>query len=62
MPFTYRVEHQDGTPAEPRKLSTAVPNCSGDTIPLGAAGPCAWSRSAPGSERTAISSLSWKGA
>lgn len=34
--FTYKVEHQDGTPAEPPVLRTAVPTWrAGDTIPLG---------------------------
>jgi hypothetical protein len=34
--FTFRLEREDGTPAEPRTLETAVPNWSaGDTIPLG---------------------------
>jgi hypothetical protein len=33
--FTFRLEHQDGTPADPPTLHTAVPNWSaGDTIPL----------------------------
>ena len=36
MPFTYTLEHEDGSPAEPTTLSTAVPNWNpGDTIPLG---------------------------
>ena len=36
MAFTYRLEHEDGTPAEPPSLATAVPNWrSGDEIPLG---------------------------
>jgi hypothetical protein len=36
MPFAYTLEHEDGSPAEPPMLSTAVPNWSpGDTIPLG---------------------------
>lgn len=36
MPFTYTLERQDGSPAEPPTFSTAVPNWSpGDTIPLG---------------------------
>jgi hypothetical protein len=36
MAFTYRLEHEDGTPADPPTLDTAVPawRC-GDTIPLG---------------------------
>jgi hypothetical protein len=34
--FFFRLEHQDGTPADPPTLHTAVPNWSpGDTIPLG---------------------------
>lgn len=34
--FTYRLEHADGTPAEPAILKTAVPDWkAGDTIPLG---------------------------
>jgi hypothetical protein len=36
MAFTFKLEHQDGTPADPPTLHTAVPNWSpGDTIPLG---------------------------
>jgi hypothetical protein len=36
MPFTFTLEHEDGSPAEPPTLSSAVPNWSpGDTIPLG---------------------------
>ena len=35
--FAYRLERQDGTPAEPPVLHTAVPTWDvGDTIPLGA--------------------------
>jgi hypothetical protein len=35
--FTYRLEHEDGTPADPPSLLTVVPNWQpGDTIPLGA--------------------------
>ena len=35
--FTFRLEHKDGTPADPPVLHTAVPNrLTGDTIPLGA--------------------------
>jgi hypothetical protein len=35
MPF-FTLEHQDGSPAEPRTFATAVPNLKpGDTIPLG---------------------------
>jgi hypothetical protein len=34
--FTFTLEHEDGSPAEPPTLSSAVPNWSpGDTIPLG---------------------------
>jgi hypothetical protein len=37
MAFTFKLEHEDGTPADPPVLHTAVPNWSaGDTIPLGA--------------------------
>jgi hypothetical protein len=36
MAFTFKLEHEDGTPADPPVLHTAVPNWSaGDTIPLG---------------------------
>jgi hypothetical protein len=36
MSFTFTLEHEDGSPAEPSRFSTAVPNWSpGDTIPLG---------------------------
>jgi len=35
--FYFRLEHEDGTPADPPTLHTAVPNWrAGDTIPLGA--------------------------
>jgi hypothetical protein len=35
--FTFRLEHEDGTPADPPTFRTAVPNWQvGDTIPLGA--------------------------
>jgi hypothetical protein len=35
--FTYRLEHQDGTPADSPTLYTVVPTWRpGDTIPLGA--------------------------
>jgi hypothetical protein len=35
--FTFRLEHEDGTPADPPTFRTAVPNWqAGDTIPLGA--------------------------
>jgi hypothetical protein len=34
--FLYRLEQEDGTPADPPTLRTAVPDWrSGDTIPLG---------------------------
>jgi hypothetical protein len=36
MAFTFKLEQEDGTPANPPKLHTGVPNWSpGDTIPLG---------------------------
>jgi len=36
MSFTFTLEHEDGSPAEPPALSAAVPNWRpGDTIPLG---------------------------
>jgi hypothetical protein len=32
--FTFKLEHEDGTPADPPTLRTAVPNwCAGNTIP-----------------------------
>lgn len=35
--FTFTLVQQDGSPAEPPTLSSAVPNWApGDTIPLGA--------------------------
>ena len=35
--FAYKLEHEDGTPADPPVLQTAVPTWhAGDTIPLGA--------------------------
>jgi hypothetical protein len=35
--FTYRLEHPDGTPADPPTFHTVVPTWRpGDTIPLGA--------------------------
>jgi hypothetical protein len=35
--FTFRLEHEDGTPADPPTFHTAVPTWqAGDTIPLGA--------------------------
>jgi hypothetical protein len=34
--FAYKLEHEDGTPADPPTIKTAVPNWGpGDTIPLG---------------------------
>jgi hypothetical protein len=37
MAFTYRLEKEDGTPADPPTLHTAVPTWhAGDTIPLSA--------------------------
>jgi hypothetical protein len=34
--FTFKLEHADGTPADPATLKTAVPNWQpSDTIPLG---------------------------
>lgn len=36
MAFTFRLETQDGAPADPSTLNAAVPNGrAGDTIPLG---------------------------
>jgi hypothetical protein len=36
MPFTFTLENEDGSPAEPSTFATAVPNWRpGDTIPLG---------------------------
>jgi hypothetical protein len=36
MPFTFTLAHEDGSPAEPPTLATAVPNWKpGDSIPLG---------------------------
>ncbi len=36
MPFTYLLEYEDGSHAEPSTFKTGVPNWSpGDTIPLG---------------------------
>jgi hypothetical protein len=35
--FYFKLENEDGTPADPPMLHTAVPNGqAGDTIPLGA--------------------------
>ena len=37
MAFVYRLEHEDGTPADPPTLRTAVPTWrADDTVPLGA--------------------------
>jgi hypothetical protein len=34
--FAYKLEHEDGTPADPPTFKAAVPNWRpGDTIPLG---------------------------
>jgi hypothetical protein len=34
--FAFKLEHEDGTPADPPTLKVAVPNWApGDTIPLG---------------------------
>jgi hypothetical protein len=34
--FSFRLEHEDGSPAEPPTFKTAVPNWqAGDAIPLG---------------------------
>jgi hypothetical protein len=34
--FTYRLEHEDGTPADPPTFHTVVPTSrAGDTIPRG---------------------------
>ena len=34
--FTFKLEHENGTPADPPTLRTAAPNWSlGNTIPLG---------------------------
>jgi hypothetical protein len=36
MAFTFKLEHPDGTPAEPPTLRSAVPDwASGDKIPFG---------------------------
>jgi hypothetical protein len=36
MAFTFKLEHPDGTPADPPTLRSAVPNWApGDRIPLG---------------------------
>ena len=34
--FVFKLEHEDGTPADPPSFQTSVPNWGpGDTIPLG---------------------------
>ena len=35
MPMSYKLEREDGTPAEPPTIRTAAPTRPGDTIPLG---------------------------
>jgi hypothetical protein len=35
MTFSYKLEHEDGTRADPPTLRTAAPTRPGDTIPLG---------------------------
>jgi hypothetical protein len=36
MAFTFKLEHPDGTPADPPTLGSAVPNWAiGDQIPMG---------------------------
>jgi hypothetical protein len=36
MAFTFKLEHEDGSPTDPATLHSAVPNWRpGDTIPLG---------------------------
>lgn len=36
MTFTFKLKHEDGSPAEPPTLATAVPTWRpGDAIPLG---------------------------
>jgi hypothetical protein len=36
MAFAYKLEHEDGTPADPPAFRTALPNWRpGDTIPIG---------------------------
>jgi hypothetical protein len=36
MSFTFTLEHEDGSPAEPSTFKTVIPNWNpGDTIPLG---------------------------
>ena len=33
--FIFKLEHEDGTPADPPTVRTAAPTRPGDTIPLG---------------------------
>ena len=48
MAFQFRLEHEDGTPADPATLKAAVPDWRpGDTIPLGRGRLSASSRSGP---------------
>jgi hypothetical protein len=35
MAFAYKLEHKDGTLADPPTVRTAAPTAPGDTIPLG---------------------------
>jgi hypothetical protein len=36
MAFTFKLEHEDGTPADPPSFQTSVPTWRpGDTIPVG---------------------------
>ncbi len=35
MTFTYKLEQEDGTPADPPTLRTAAPTRPGDTVLLG---------------------------
>jgi hypothetical protein len=40
MAFTFKLEHPDGTPADPPTIKSAVPNWApGDLIPLGPSRP-----------------------
>jgi hypothetical protein len=40
MAFTFKLEHPDGTPADPPTLRSAVPNWEiGDKIPFGPGNP-----------------------
>jgi hypothetical protein len=61
MPFTFTLEHEDGSPAEPRTFSTAVPNWApGDTIPLGNGRALRVIEIQPGLEPDATLSSSWR--